>query len=68
MAKTILREWVIDAIAIALGATVLWFYYGQTVVYFFLMAGIVYALLVVIPAGRKGMVVGGACVLFVVIW
>ena len=63
-----LKEWLINATAIVLGATVLWCYYEESVVYFFLLSGIVYALLLVIPVGSKGMVVGGACVLFIVIW
>ena len=67
-AKANLKEWLINIIAIVLGAAVLWFYYGESVVYFFLLSGIVYALLLVIPVGTKGMVVGGACVLFIVIW
>ena len=67
-AKAKLKEWLINVVAIALGAAVLWFYYEDSTVYFFLLSGIVYALLLVIPVGSKGVVVGGACVLFIVIW
>ena len=59
---------VLDTIAIVLGIGVLWWYYESSIIYFFILCGLVYLMLMILPLGRRGVSVGGACVLFIVIW
>ena len=58
----------LNIVAITLGIGVLWWYYETSISYFFILSTLIYLILMVIPPERRGVSVGGACVLFIVIW
>jgi porcupine-like protein len=62
-----LRELIYDVISFSLGAWVLWWYYQSSVVYFVVLLIFIYSLLLIVPVGKRGVVVGGACMMFVIV-
>ena len=63
-----LHRALLDLLSTILGVAVLWWYYEATVVYFFVLVVLVYVLMLLIPSGKRGVAVAGACVLFTVVW
>ena len=59
---------ILDAIAVVLGVLILWWYYEKQFIYFIVLSALIYLLLLVVPRGKRGVVVGGACVTFLVTW
>ena len=57
-----------DLISTLLGFWALWWYYEGSVLYFVLILLLVYMLLRVGTVGKRGVVVGGVCMLFVMVW
>ena len=58
----------LDSLATTLGVAVLWWFYETSTVYFLILAVLIYFILTVVPSGKRGVSVGGVCVLFIVIW
>lgn len=63
-----LQQLSLETVATLLGGWVLWWYYEESLIYFLLLSAFIYALLWIVPQGQRGVVVGGACVTFVVFW
>ena len=57
-----------ECVASALGLYVVWWYFEASLVYLLVLIALVYALLLIVPQDKRGLVVGGACVLYSVIW
>lgn len=63
-----LNRLILDLLSTVLGVAVLWWYYETTIIYFLILVVLVYVFLLLIPSGRRGVPVGGVCVLFIVTW
>lgn len=56
-----------DFLSTILGFLVLWWYYEMSIVFFIFLPMFVYVLLFIVPR-QRGVAVGGACVIFIVVW
>ena len=57
-----------DVIATLLGLWTLWWYYGYGLVYFMVLLILVYLLCTLGSVGKRGILVGGVCMVFIIIW
>ena len=57
-----------NLLSIILGCIVLYWYYDTSIIYFILVTTLAYLLLILTPANKRGGVMGGACVMFIVTW
>ncbi|XP_019852943.1 PREDICTED: protein-serine O-palmitoleoyltransferase porcupine-like isoform X2 [Amphimedon queenslandica] len=55
-----------DAIATVLGLWTLWWYYGYSTGYFLILLILVYLLVTVGSVGKRGILVGGVCMVFII--
>lgn len=58
----------LDTVATILGLIVLWFYYETSIVFFIILALIIYVMILFIPSGKRGIIVGGVSVIYIVLW
>ena len=63
-----LHHLVHECFAASLGLYMLWWFIEESLVYFLLLLALIYTILLIVPQGKKGLVVGSACVLYIVIW
>lgn len=58
----------LDTIATILGLVVLWWYYEASVIFFIILAIAIYFMILLIPLGKRGALVGGVSVVYIILW